>query len=186
MDGHSGLIDELAADHQRMQRLFDRIRAAPRDGDGRKALLEQLSTAMARHSVVTREHLFPVVRRYVLDGDDWADRDLDRQGRIAETLRALEDLEAGEERFGTLLLSLIEQVTDHVVEEEQLLFPRLRAMCPADVLDGLGPKARETRPLAPTRPRPAAPRSATGTKLMARVAGPWDRLRDRITGRGRP
>ena len=167
-----------------MQRLFDRTRSAAPGSDERKALLEQVSASMVRHSVTEKEHLYPVVRRFVVDGDTWADRELTKHREIEDTLHALEPQEPDSEEFGRLLLSLIERITEHVVEQEQLLFPRLQAMCPADQLNDLGVEARKTRALAPTRPRPAAPESASATKFIAQVTGPWDRLRDRLTGRG--
>ncbi|MEU2356026.1 hemerythrin domain-containing protein [Streptomyces misionensis] len=186
MDSGSGIIEVVTADHREIQRLFDRIRSASPRGDERKTLAEQVSISLVRHFTVEREHLHPVLRRYLPDGGALVERRLDEQRRIEELLTSLEAEEAGSERFGHLLLSVLDRVTEHVVEEEQLLLPRLQALCPADVLRDLGRKARRAQASAPTRPRPGAPGSAPLTRATAQVWGPWDRLRDLVTRRGRP
>ncbi|MEU0213976.1 hemerythrin domain-containing protein [Streptomyces sp. NPDC006265] len=185
MGSGSNIIEVLTADHREIQRLVDRIRSSPPAGGERKSHVEQLSISLVRHSVAEKEHLYPTVRRYLPDGDTWADRGLSAHRAIAELLDSLEALEASSEQFTDRLLSVVARVTEHVVEEEQLLFPRLHAVCSPDVLQEIGAKARETEGSAPTHPRPGAPRSALMTKATAQVWGPWDRLRDLVKHRGR-
>ncbi|MFF3906103.1 hemerythrin domain-containing protein [Streptomyces sp. NPDC001848] len=185
MGSRSGIIEVLTADHRRIQRLFDRIRSSAPGSDERKTLVEQVGMSLVRHAVAEREHLYPAVRRFVVDGDAWADRELAEHRRIEELLSSLEAQEADSVEFGHLLLSVISRVTEHVVQEEQLLFPRLQAVCPAEVLRDLGAKAGDTEAAAPTRPRPGAPEPALLVKATAQVRGPWDRLRDLVTRRGR-
>jgi hemerythrin superfamily protein len=181
----SGIIEVLTADHREIQRLFDRIRSSAPGSDERNTLVEQVGIGLVRHSVAEKEYLYPAVRRFVVDGDAWADRELSEHREIEELLSSLEAHEAVSEEFGHLLLSVITRVTEHVVEEEQLLFPRLQAACPADVLRELGTKVRDTEASAPTRPRPGAPEPAPLVKVTAQAWGPWDRLRDLVTRRGR-
>ncbi|MGW5663990.1 hemerythrin domain-containing protein [Streptomyces sp. NPDC003758] len=185
MPSRSGIIEVLTADHREIQRLFGRIRSSPPGSEERKILVEQVSSSLVRHSVTEKEYLYPAMRRYVTDGDTWADRELTEHREIEGLLNSLEAQEADSAEFGHLLLSVITRVTEHVVEEEQLIFPRLQAVCPADVLQELGARARDTEASAPTRPRPGAPESAPMTKVTAQVWGPWDRLRDLVTRRGR-
>jgi hemerythrin superfamily protein len=182
---HGGIIEELTADHRRIQRLFDRIRSAPPGSAERTALVEQAGSTVVRHTVAEKEYLYPLVRRYVKDGDAWAARELANHRKIEELLDSLEAQEPSDEECATILLSVITRVTDHIVEEEQHLFPRLQANCPADLLHDLAAKARDTKASAPTRPRPHAPQSAPMVKLTARAWGPLDRLRDLVSQRGR-
>ncbi|MGV9246754.1 hemerythrin domain-containing protein [Streptomyces sp. NPDC003710] len=185
MGSRSSIIEVLTADHRKIQRLFDRIRSSAPGSGERRTLVEQVSVSLVRHSVAEKEYLYPAVRRFVVDGAAWADRELTEHRRIEELLKSLEAQESGSEEFTRLLLSVITRVTEHVVEEEQLLFPRLQAVCPADVLRDLGTKVRDTEASAPTRPRPGAPASAALVKVTAQAWGPWDRLRDLVTRRGR-
>jgi hemerythrin superfamily protein len=184
----SDIIGVLTADHREIQRLFDRLRSSAPVSDERSALVERASVALVRHSVAEKEYLYPAVCRFVPDGDAWTDQGLAEHREIEELLESLEAREAAEpggEESGRLLLAVITRVTRHLVEEEQILFPRLQALCPADVLKELGRKARDAEASAPTRPRPDAPGSAPLTKAASRVWGPWDRIRDLLTRRGR-
>ncbi|MFF8596239.1 hemerythrin domain-containing protein [Streptomyces sp. NPDC015220] len=186
MDSRSGsIVDELTADHARIRSLFDRIRAARPGGPERPALVEQVSIGLVRHSVAEKAHLYPAVRRFLPDGDRWAERELREHREVEELLVSLEAADPAGEEYTRLLLAVVTRVTRHVVEEEQVLFPRLQVLCPADVLRELGAKVREAEASAPTRPRSAAPDAAPLVKLTAQVWGPLDRLRDLTARRGR-
>lgn len=169
----SGIIEVLTADHRRIQRLVDRIRCSAPGGSGRRALVEQLGTSLVRHFAVEREYLCPALRRYLPDGGTRADGRLAEYREIEELLTLLEAREPDDERFGDLLVSVVTRVTEHVVVEEQLLFPRLQGVCPADVLQELESQACGAEPSAPVG-RTAAP-----------VGGTWGRLRDAVSRRGR-
>ncbi|MFF4963067.1 hemerythrin domain-containing protein [Streptomyces sp. NPDC001222] len=185
MSSRIDIIEALTGHHREIQRLFDRIRSAPPGSDERQTLVEQATIRLVRHSAAEKEHLYPVVRRFVVDGDTWTELELTEHREIEELLSSLEVQDPDSEDFGRLLLSVITRVTEHIVEEEQLLFPRLQAACPADVLHDLGAKVRAAEASAPTRPRPAAPQSALMVRLTAQAWGPLDRLRDLVTRRGR-
>lgn len=184
MGSDSDILEELAADHRRIQNLLDRVRSAPAGSDERTSLVEQVSGCLVRHLVTEREHLHPLVHRYVVDGDQWThgllavDRDIER------TLKSLETVPPRNERYTDLLLSLVSDVTRHVVDLEQRVFPRLQPMSPAAVLRDAGTGARRAEAVAPVRPRPGAPASPRLTRLTASIRGPWDRLRDRMSRRG--
>ncbi|MFF9409458.1 hemerythrin domain-containing protein [Streptomyces anandii] len=185
MDSQSGIVQELTADHARVRGLFDRIRSSEPGSTERADLVEQAGIELVRHSVAEKEYLYPAVRRHLPDGDGWADRELAQHQEVEWLIAALEDAEPHGEEYGRLLLALVTRVTEHLVEEEQLLFPRLQALCPADELRELGGKVRAAEVSAPTRPRPLAPDSAALVKAGAQVWGPLDRLRDFAGRRGR-
>ncbi|MFG3497786.1 hemerythrin domain-containing protein [Streptomyces sp. NPDC047928] len=197
MDPEPDLIQELTADHGRIQRLFDRLRASEPLGARRAELVARAVRAIALHLDIESRCLAPVVRQEPADGDrpadggrpaDRADRadqaDAGRAGRaeygdyaehaaLARTLRALEAREPGGEEYGELLLSLVTRVTDHARHQEQRLFPRLQAVCPPDVLARYGREVRKLRAAHAAAPGPAAVRR-----------GPAGRLRDRLRSAG--
>ncbi|MEU6284496.1 hemerythrin domain-containing protein [Streptomyces sp. NPDC047028] len=185
MESESGMLGELTADHQRIQRLFDQARSAAPGSAERTSLVERISISAVRHLVAEREHLHPTVRRYVVDGDDWVQAQLAEGRELEWTLSALEAADPRGEEFVELLLAAGSGVTRHVLEQEQLVFPRLQALCPPDVLRAAGSDVRPTEESAPTRPRPRSPRSAPLAKVTALAWGPLDRLRDHVTRRGR-
>ncbi|MDQ0687211.1 hemerythrin superfamily protein [Streptomyces achromogenes] len=179
------MIQELTADHYRVRRLFDRIRSAEPGSATRGALVEQVGVELVRHAMVEREYLYPTVRDHVAEGSQWAAKELAEHAEIEEILQALQDSERDQKTFDQLVLQLVTRVTVHMCEEEQPLFPRLQAVCPADLLEQLGEKVRHGKTTTPTRPRPQLPDSPLLNKLAAPELGMIDRIRDVLTGRRR-
>ncbi|SHH51943.1 hemerythrin domain-containing protein [Streptomyces sp. 3214.6] len=184
--GHEGnVIQELMADHREVEALFEQIGSQTADADARRALADQLTMELVRHSVAEEQHLYPVVRRYVDDGDDLADKEIADHSEVERMLKELEDCQPADARFDLLINQLKSSVTAHVRDEENRLFPLLAEACPAESLNELGDKVRAAKKTAPTRPHPAAPDTPPLNKLLAPGAGMVDRVRDMLTGRGR-
>ncbi|GAA4673633.1 hemerythrin domain-containing protein [Streptomyces chumphonensis] len=185
--GHGGnVIDELTTDHREVEELFGRIDALPKGDGGRKHYADQVTIELVRHSVAEEEYLYPAVRRYVPGGDRIADRELADHAEAERILKDLEGSEPGDADFDRLMSRLMDEVRRHVADEEQNLFPALRASTTPDVLDELGEKVRRAKRTAPTRPHPSAPDTPPGDKLLGPAAGMVDRMRDALSGRGRP
>ncbi|WFB11104.1 hemerythrin domain-containing protein [Streptomyces sp. LX-29] len=184
--GHGGnVIAELTADHREVESLFERIGALPAGDGERRRLADQLTIELVRHSVAEEEYLYPAVRRFVDDGDDLADKEIDDHSAVERMLKELEGCDADEHRFDALISRLKEAVTSHIADEEGRLFPLLSESCSAGDLDKLGDKIRRAKKMAPTRPHPAAPDTPPANKLLAPGAGMVDRVRDMLSGRGR-
>ncbi|MEV6318598.1 hemerythrin domain-containing protein [Streptomyces sp. NPDC051776] len=184
--GHGGdVIAELTSDHREVEEMFGQIKATPEGDPQRKSLLDQLTIELVRHSVAEEQYLYPAVREHVQNGGVLADRELADHARIEEILKGLEQLEPGEGDFTRMVNSLEREVTNHVQDEEDNLFVRLRESCSQEMLDELGDKIRAAKKTAPTRPHPAAPSAPPANKLLAPGAGLVDRARDFVTGRGK-
>ncbi|MER7838124.1 hemerythrin domain-containing protein [Streptomyces sp. NPDC096040] len=184
--GHGGnVIDELVTDHREVEELFGRIAALPPGDKDRKVYADQVTMELVRHSVAEEEYLYPAVREHIAGGDALADKEIEDHSRAEQIMKDLEGYEAGDPEFDRLIATLMTEIRSHVADEEQNLFPRLRAACPPEALDELGDKVRRAKKLAPTRPHPSAPDTPPANKLLAPGAGLVDRLRDALTGRGK-
>ncbi|MGW1952888.1 hemerythrin domain-containing protein [Streptomyces sp. NPDC001920] len=184
--GHGGnVIDELVTDHREVEELFGRIEALPSGDKDRKVYAEQVTMELVRHSVAEEEYLYPAVREHVAGGDTLADRETEDHSKAEQIMKDLEGCEAGDPDFDRLVGMLMTEVRSHIADEEQNLFPRLRAACPPEALDQLGDKVRTAKKMAPTRPHPAAPDKPPANKLLAPGAGLVDRMRDALSGRGK-
>lgn len=100
-------------------------------------------------------------------------------------MRSLESLTPSDAGFWSAVHELIREVRQHVREEEDDLFPRLRAACPHEDLRALGNKVEQAEKVAPTRPHPHAPSEGGSLAALAAGAGMVDRIRDALSGRGR-
>ncbi|AZQ32746.1 hemerythrin domain-containing protein [Streptomyces cyaneochromogenes] len=184
--GHGGnVIDELVTDHREVEEFFGRIEALPSGDKDRKLHADQATMELVRHSVAEEAYLYPAVREYVAGGDAIADKEIDDHSAAERIMKDLEGCDADDPEFDRLVGMLMSEVRSHIADEEENLFPRLRAVCPPDTLDDLGDKVRQAKKLAPTRPHPYAPDKPPANKLLAPGAGLVDRLRDALTGRGK-
>ncbi|MFD8524204.1 hemerythrin domain-containing protein [Streptomyces capillispiralis] len=184
--GHGGnVIDELVTDHREVEELFGKIEALPPGHKDRKVYADQATIELVRHSVAEEAYLYPAVREHVREGDALADQELEDHARAERTMKDLERCDAGDPEFDRLVGSLMSEIREHIADEEQNLFPLLRASCSTDTLDQLGDKVRQAKKTAPTRPHPAAPDKPPANKLLAPGAGMVDRLRDALSGRGK-
>ncbi|WP_042366414.1 hemerythrin domain-containing protein [Streptacidiphilus neutrinimicus] len=184
--GHGGnVIDELLVDHREVEEMFDRFNALPPGHPGRKDIADEFTIELVRHSVAEEMHLYPAVREHVAGGDQLADREIADHARVEELLKKLEDLDIHQPEFDATAAQLMTEVSAHVADEEENLFPALAAACTGPELAELGDKVRSAKDKAPTRPHPSAPDTPPMNKILAPGAGLVDRARDLLSGRGR-
>ncbi|MET7380674.1 hemerythrin domain-containing protein [Streptomyces sp. NPDC005526] len=184
--GHGGdVIQELTTDHREVDEIFAQIEALPPGDKRRKDLADQATIELVRHSVAEEMHLYPAVRRFLPDGDEIADREIQDHGEAERTMKELEGCSADDPRFDEYMGRLMREIREHVTDEEQNLFPRLREAAAPEDLEKLAEKVRSAKKTAPTRPHPSAPQTPPANKLLAPGAGLVDRVRDALTGRGR-
>jgi hemerythrin HHE cation binding domain-containing protein len=123
------------------------------------------------------------MKQHLADGEAAVEHDIAEHKELERTMKELEAVDGSDPRFDALITQLDGVLTDHVSDEEDEQFPKLRASIPRDELVQIGRKVQAAKKLAPTRPHPAAPNA----ELFHKVAGPGvglvDRLRDRLTGR---
>ncbi|WP_225835468.1 hemerythrin domain-containing protein [Streptomyces sp. NK08204] len=184
--GHGGnVLQELMTDHREVEEFFGRIQTMTGGGQELRDLVDEVTIELVRHSVAEEEYLYPAVREHVEGGDALADKEIADHSRVEKLLKQLEGMKPDDRQMMPLLQQLMDEVTAHVQDEEDNLFPMLRQACSAEALDDLGDKVRRAKAMAPTRPHPAAPSTPPMNKLLAPGAGLVDRARDFVTGRGR-
>lgn len=184
--GHGGDVTaELSTDHREVEELFARIEALSPGDTQRKKYADQAVIELVRHSVAEEAYLYPAVRKYLPRGDSMADREIEDHAAAERIMKQLEGVEADEPGFDRLITELITEVRAHVRDEEDNLFPRLRAAVSEDALMKLGDQVRQAKKTAPTRPHPSAPDTPPANRLLAPGAGMVDRIRDALTGRGK-
>ena len=183
---HGGdIIAELTADHREVEGLFQQIESLPSGHRDRRKLADEMTIELVRHSVAEEQYLYPTVREHIEGGGPVADKELADHARVEQALKQLEGCSVDDPEFDRLFMSVKQEVTAHVEDEENNLFPKLRQACGQDMLDTLGDRIRTAKKMAPTRPHPAAPDKPPFNKLLAPGAGLVDRVRDFVTGRGR-
>jgi hemerythrin superfamily protein len=147
-------ISLLEADHRDVEDLFEAYESLT-DAVEKKALADRICLALKVHTQIEEELFYPPARETTGDGDMIDEAIVEHMG--AKTLIA--QIEAGlpgQPLYDAKIKVLGEQVRHHVAEEEQELFPEVRA---ANVdLAALGAKlaARKAELMALLAPPPQA------------------------------
>jgi len=175
------VIDMLTTDHQEVLDLLQQIKITT-NADERRDLADTVISELVRHSVAEEMYVYPAMKKYLLDGDEAVDHDVEEHKELEQTMKKLESVEAQTPEFERLLGELEDILRDHVGDEENEQFPQLRAQVPREELIEIGAKVENAKKLAPTRPHPLAPNNEVFHKLVGPGVGLVDRLRDKLSG----
>ena len=153
------------------------------NSEERRDLADTVISELVRHSVAEEMYVYPAMKKYLPDGDEAVDHDVEEHKELEQTMKKLESVDALSPEFTQLLGELEDILRDHVSDEENEQFPQLRAQVPREELIEIGGKVENAKKLAPTRPHPLAPNNEVFHKLVGPGVGLVDRLRGKLTGR---
>lgn len=126
-------IDLLTDDHKRVQKLFDDFENVDRDeAEAVQELVETACMELQLHSMLEEEIFYPAVRAKA-DDDDAAIQDLLNEAEVEhetvdDLVAKLQELEPDDAMYAAYFNVLAKLVKQHVSEEEDDLFPAVRAM----------------------------------------------------------
>jgi len=175
------VIDVLTTDHREVEDLIAQIRATA--GDERRDLTDVLIAELVRHSIAEEMYVYPAMKKHLSDGEQAVDHDIEEHKQLETILKELESADPDGEGFLALIDELTAVLRDHIQDEEQEQFPRLRTQIPRDELVEIAGKVETAKKMAPTRPHPSAPNSELFHKTVGPGVGMIDRLRDKLAGR---
>jgi hemerythrin superfamily protein len=186
-DDQRDVIEILIHDHREVEQMFAELEKLTGVTDDtarsrRKDLVDQVTIELVRHSVAEEAEVYPRVKERV--SDEEAERAKQEHAEAERTMKRLESLSPDDAMFDRQLATLMQEIREHVAEEEGQMFPHMRSIFTADELSDMGRKVERVKSMAPTRPHPSAPDQPPGDKLLGPVAGLFDRMRDAISGRG--
>jgi hemerythrin-like domain-containing protein len=176
------VVDILTTDHHEVIDLLQQIKIST-DAEESRDLTDTVISELVRHSVAEEMYVYPAMKKYLPDGDQAVDHDVEEHKELEKTMKKLESVDAQSSDFTQLLADLENILRDHVRDEENEQFPQLRAQVPGEELIEIGEKVENAKKLAPTRPHPMAPNNEVFHKLVGPGVGLVDRLRDKLTGR---
>ncbi|MFP5319249.1 MAG: hemerythrin domain-containing protein [Acidimicrobiia bacterium] len=133
--------------------------------------------------MIEEQVLYPAIRRELGDGDALADHSIEDHQQVKEVLVRLGRAGADGEETPELLAELMANVREHVREEENKIFPAVRAAANPQALEALAQALNKAKQTAPTRPHPKAPSTPPGNVIAGAPAALLDKARDKIAGR---
>jgi hemerythrin superfamily protein len=186
-DQQRDVIEVLEQDHREVEEMFselESLQGASREEDKarRKAVTEQVTIELVRHSVAEEVLVYPMVEREV--SAEEAEHAREEHAEAEETLQQLEKLDADDASFDEELARLMAEIRHHIQDEEGQMFAHMRQVIDAGELRKLGGRVEAFKKVAPTRPHPNVPNEALPRAAAGPAASLFDRMRDLATGRG--
>jgi hemerythrin-like domain-containing protein len=181
------VIEVLERDHREVEQMFVELESL-RGGSTedamsrRKALTEQVTIELVRHSVAEEVLVYPQVEDKV--SAEEAKHARQEHAEAEETLQRLEKLDADDPGFDDELATLMAEIRHHIDDEEGQMFMHMRQVIDADELRKLGSRVEAFKKVAPTRPHPNVPNEPLPRMAAGPAASLFDRMRDLATGRG--
>jgi len=135
-------ISLLVGDHNRLRGLFTRFKSAEEkdDSETMKTLASKIFEQLEVHTKIEEQIFYPAVKDAGEEVSDLVDEGLEEH-HVVDTLmgEAKSETEAGSDQWVAKLKVLIENVEHHAGEEEEDMFPPLRAKM-ASQLEEMAPK----------------------------------------------
>ena len=181
------VIEVLEHDHREVEEMFselETLRGASADDamSRRKALADQVTIELVRHSVAEEVLVYPQVEDKV--SAEEAEHAREEHAEAEETLHRLEKLDADSPAFDDELATLMAEIRHHIQDEEGQMFTHMRQVIDADELRKLGARVEAFKKVAPTRPHPNVPNEPLPRMAAGPAASLFDRMRDLASGRG--
>lgn len=149
----------------------------------RRALATRLVIVESRHEALEEAYVWPAVRELVAGGEELVDRAIRQETNGKELLSGLE--KADDNQFEIILSRFALDGRGHIAFEEAQVWPALRSVISAAQAYDLGEKIEAGRTTAPTRPHPSTSASPKAQKTAGVALAAMDRIRDKVTHRGR-
>jgi len=186
-DQQRDVIEVLEQDHREVEAMFAELEslrgAATEDAmSRRKAVTEQVTIELVRHSVAEEVLVYPQVEKKVSAKE--AEHAREDHAQAEETLHKLEKLDADDPAFDDELATLMAEIRHHIADEEGQMFADMRQAIDPDELRKLGSRVEAFKKVAPTRPHPNVPNEPLPRMAAGPAASLFDRMRDLATGRG--
>lgn len=187
MDEQRDVIEILSHDHREVEQMFAELEslrdaADEESSSRRKDVAEQVVIELVRHAVAEEAAVYPQVKEKLSEAE--AEHAKHEHAEAEASMKRLEKLSPQDPAFEAELQTLMAEIREHVAEEENEMFPRMRSVFSQQELMKMGQQVEAVKKIAPTRPHPSAPDQPPGNLMIGPVAGLFDRLRDAVTHRG--
>jgi hemerythrin superfamily protein len=135
-------IDMLKKQHREVEGLFRDLSKSESGGPRRKTF-ERIADALAIHATIEERHFYPSVKEKATEEILLAS--VQEHLEIKRALADLLALDVDDEEFEAKVLTLQEEVEQHVEEEETDLFPKVKKLFDEDQLGAIAAAMEETQ-----------------------------------------
>jgi hemerythrin-like domain-containing protein len=166
----------LEKDHQAVQGLFAEFKKFEEDGtedadELKQAIMDDVCSMLKVHSQIEDEIFYPAARAVLPDDEDLME-DVESEQKAAEKMVAeIEKGSATDVDTCALFLELSDAIDEHIIEEQDELFPKVQeaGMDTAEVGARMKARKEELESQAPT----SVPDGSPTQNLMDRITAFW-------------
>lgn len=130
-------IELLKEDHDKVDRLFQKVKGTPDDSEKHKELFEQIKAELDVHTHIEETIFYPKLKEKE-ELKDITLEGIEEHHQAKMFLRELSNLTEDSEKFEPKLKVLMEDITHHVQEEEGEMFPKVQKIFDESELKELG------------------------------------------------
>ncbi|KAL2001404.1 hypothetical protein VTN02DRAFT_1810 [Thermoascus thermophilus] len=171
------VIDAIKQDHRDLEAYYDKIVHSP-DPDEQTRFQNQFTWELARHSVAEELIVYPAFEKYLKDGTAMADKDRREHQTVKEKLAAFQDMKSTDPKFLPTIRGLMDDLAQHIKEEETHDLLRLEDALSEKESEGLSRSFGRTKMFVPSRSHPHAPNKPPFETAVGLMTAPIDHLAD--------
>ncbi|HEY2704740.1 MAG TPA: hemerythrin domain-containing protein [Candidatus Dormibacteraeota bacterium] len=176
-------IELLTRDHRAVEELFSQFDGG--DDETRRTAAEGVIRELSIHAAIEEEFFYPMVKKEVPEAADMVDHGIEEHQEAKQVLAKLDEMidKAHTKAYAEKMQRLEKLIGDHVEEEENELFPKVREALTKTRLNEVGTLMNKAKKAAPTRPHPNTPANPLVQATAGKAAAVVDRMRDAVSGR---
>lgn len=135
-------IDMLKHQHREVEALFKQMHKATAE-EPRRKLFERIADALAVHAAIEERHFYPAVKEQTTE--EILLESVEEHLAVKRVIADMLQIDPGDETFAAKCKVLEDEVSHHVEEEEETLFPRVERMFDDEALESLGDAMEATQ-----------------------------------------
>jgi hemerythrin superfamily protein len=142
------IIAQLKQDHKDVKALFEEFEGlGPRAVEQRRKLGTKITTALAQHSEIEKQVLYPAFKARAEDHDELQQvlEAFEEHALVDGLVEEIQNLDARDETYEAKVNTLMDVVLHHVKEEESEMFPTARELFAKDELVSMAAQAQAYR-----------------------------------------
>jgi len=176
----SSISDAIKKDHRELESYYNNIINAA-DQDEATRWQNQFTWELARHSIAEELVVYPGFEKHLGEkGKAMADKDRDEHQIVKEKLKTFQSLVAGTPDFIPTLNSLMDDLKQHIKEEEEDDLVALDGVLSDDASESMAKSFGRTKAFVPSRSHPMAPNKPPFETVVGLMTAPLDHLGDML------
>ncbi|KAJ5660957.1 uncharacterized protein N7484_000329 [Penicillium longicatenatum] len=173
----AAISDAIKKDHREIEEYYNNILNSTTEKE-KTQWQNQFTWELARHSIGEELVIYPQFEKLLTDGRAMADKDRKEHLSVKEQLKAFQNMQPSNPQFEPTLKSLMQDLTQHIKEEESEDLPKLEESLTTEESEDLSKTFGRTKMFVPSRSHPSAPDKPPFETAIGLLTAPIDHLGD--------